>query len=431
LVKKRVDNILETIKIDFVKKRSIEILEHNKYEKGDIFFHYPATGSYSSQFGWDSGFSIISESNLNPENALRELQTIFNFQFDSGQISHEIRIGNENHNFTRKLLLSLVKGQYDEKGRSYLIDPPSYLLAAEALYNRTKDKRVLDLLPSMEACVNYLLEKRDLFGDGLVSIVHPWESGCDFAPIFDKSFNIDVSNRFWGLKYLNKYIKLIRKLKKINWNLDLVRKNNLFIMEDVGMNGITAGGARSISNLYKEAGNLEKSEEYLSKAEKLVESIENHLWNDEKGFFYPRVDIKNPKNVLRSTAMGIAPLISGLVDSDKANMIFENYLLSEDHFNGPFSVSFNSRSELEPHIRFDSVYLWRGPCVWINVNWIVAKAADVYGRRDIAKEITKKSVKLLEKSGYREFYNPMTGIGGGANGYTWSTVVLDMIHDYL
>jgi len=421
---------LESSKIDFVKKRSIEILEHNKYEKGDIFFHYPATGSYSSQFGWDSGFSIISESNLNPENALRELQTIFNFQFDSGQISHEIRIGNENNNFTRKLLLSLVQGQYDENGRSYFIDPPSYLVSAEVLFNRTKDKRVLELLPSMEKCVNYLLEKRDLFGNGLVSIVHPWESGCDFAPIFDKSFNIDVNKRFWGIKYLNKYIKLTRELKKIDWNLDLVKEKNMFTMQDVGVNGLTAAGIVSISNLYKESGNLGKSEEYLSKAKKLVKSIEKHLWVESKGFFYPRVDIRSPHNIFRSTAIGISPLLSGLVDPDKADLIFENHLLSEKIFNGPFGVNFNSKSELEDHIDFDIIYLWRGPCVWMNVNWIVAKAAEKYGRRDIAQEITKKSVKLLEKSGFREFYHPETGTGGGANGYTWSTLVADMIKDY-
>ena len=62
------------------------------------------------------------------------------------------------------MLTPLIAGQFDEKNRSYFIDPPSFLVAAEVLYNRTKDKRVLDLLPSMEACVNYLLEKRKSLG---------------------------------------------------------------------------------------------------------------------------------------------------------------------------------------------------------------------------------------------------------------------------
>ena len=66
----------------------------------------------------------------------------------------------------------------------------------------------------------------------------------------------------------------------------------------------------------------------------------------------------------------------------------------------------------------------------MNINWIAAKAADIYGRRDIAKEITKKTVGLLEKSGFREFYHPETGIGGGAKNFTWGTVVLDMVKDY-
>ncbi|MHA1112165.1 MAG: amylo-alpha-1,6-glucosidase [Promethearchaeota archaeon] len=422
---------MDPSKIEFVKKRSAEILEYNQFENDEVFYHQPSAGAYGSQFAWDSGWSVIGASSIRPENALRELQTVFKLQLDSGRISHEIIIKKGNNSLSRRFITPLIAGQFDEKNRSLFIDPPSFLLAAEVLYNRTKDKRVLELLPSMEKCVNYLLEKRDLFGDGLVSIVHPWETGCDNAPYFDEPMNIKVNTPFWKLKYLIKYLKLIRELKKIDWNFDVVKEKNIFIMEDVGVNGLTAAGIVSLSNLYKEAGDLEKSEEYLSKAKKLINSIEKHLWVKSKGFFYPRVGIQNPKNILRSTAIGISPLLSGLVDTDKANSILENFLQSEEHFNSPYGVAFNSRSELEEGITFDTDFLWRGPCIWMNINWIAAKAADMYRRRDIAKEITKKTVKLLKKSDFREFYHPEIGIGGGAKNFTWGTVVLDMIKDYL
>ena len=422
---------MEKSKIEYLQRRTNEILSSNRYEDGNILFHQPSPGTYGSFFGWDSGWSAISASNTDPETALRELQTIFHFQFDSGQISHEILLGTEDSSFGRKLFSNLFAGQFEEKGRSFFIDPPSFLLAAEVLYTRTKDKRVLELLPAMERCFNYLVEKRDLFGDGLASIIHPWESGCDFAPYFDEPMNVNVNRRFWGVKYLKIYLKMIRELRDIDWNLDVIKEERRFAMEDVGINGITAGGAVSISNLYKEAGNGEKAEEYLSKAKNLVSAIEKHLWVEEKGFFYPRVDIDNPRNVLRSTAIGISPLLSGLVDPDKANNVLENYLLSEKHFYGPYVVAFNSRSELEKRIGFKYMpMLWRGPCIWININWIAAKAADKYGRRDIAKRITKKTIELLEKSDFREYYHPEKGIGGGAKNFTWATLVLDMIKDY-
>lgn len=423
---------MDANKIDFVKKRSLEIFEYNQFESenGDIFYHLPSLGSYGQQFGWDSGWNSIGASNIKPEQAFRELQTVYKLQLESGRISHEIKIKKGGNSFSRMMLSPLIAATFDKDNKSHFIDPPSYLCAAEILYSRTKDKRVFDFLPSMEACVTYLLEKRDLFGDGLVSVVHPWETGCDNAPYFDEPMNIIIKKPLWKAKYLFQYIKVIRELKKINWNLDLVREKNLFAMEDVGVNGLTAAGMISISNLYQEAGNSEKSEEYFSKAEKLVSAIEKHLWVESKGFFYPKLCGNNPENLLRSTAIGISPLLTGLVEKEKAVSVLENYINSEKHFNSPWGVAFNSRSELEEGITFDSDFLWRGPCIWININWIAAKCAEMYDRLDIAKEITKKTVNLLNKSGFREFYHPETGIGGGAKKFTWGTVVLDMLRDY-
>ena len=74
--------------------------------------------------------------------------------------------------------------------------------------------------------------------------------------------------------------------------------------------------------------------------------------------------------------------------------------------------------------------MWRVPCIWMNINWIAAKSASIYGRADIAKDITKKTVNLLKKSDFREFYHLETVQGGGAKNFTWGTVVLDMINDY-
>jgi hypothetical protein len=422
---------MELGELEYVKKRSLEIFTKNIYDDGNILYHQPGPGEYGSFFAWDSGWSVIGNSTIFPGNALKELQTIFKLQFDSGQISHEILYSHKNNGLSRKLLQPLLAGQFDQVGRSMFIDPPSFLISAEILYNRTKDKRVLDLLPSMEACFNYLVDKRDLFGDGLVSIVHPWESGCDWAPYFDEPMKIDINKRFWGLKYLTKYLKLIRDLAKTGWNLDMVKNDKKFSMEDVGVNGITAAGGMSISNLYNATGNQEKAEEYRIKAEKLINSIDKHLWVESKGFFYPREDLSNPHNVLRSTAIGLSPLLSGLIDSDKAHSVLDNYLLSKKHFNSPYPVAFNSRSELEENVRFNTPYLWRGPCNWMNINWIAAKAADIYGRRDIARDLTKKSVKLLERSDFREYYNPETGIGGGARNFTWGTLLMDMIEEYI
>ena len=74
--------------------------------------------------------------------------------------------------------------------------------------------------------------------------------------------------------------------------------------------------------------------------------------------------------------------------------------------------------------------LWRGPCIWISMNWIAARAAARVGRTDVARYITLRTAQLVDRTGFREFYNPHTGEGGGATGFTWPALVLDMIETY-
>ncbi|GAH19465.1 unnamed protein product, partial [marine sediment metagenome] len=44
----------------------------------------------------------------------------------------------------------------------------------------------------------------------------------------------------------------------------------------------------------------------------------------------------------------------------------------------------------------------------------------------IAEELTEKTLNLIKKSGFREFYNPIIGEGGGAENFGWSTLILLM-----
>ena len=42
-------------------------------------------------------------------------------------------------------------------------------------------------------------------------------------------------------------------------------------------------------------------------------------------------------------------------------------------------------------------------------------------------DIVEKSVELVSKNGFREFFNPFSGEGYGAHNFSWSTLVVDMI----
>ena len=61
------------------------------------------------------------------------------------------------------------------------------------------------------------------------------------------------------------------------------------------------------------------------------------------------------------------------------------------------------------------------------MNWLIVRGLRQHGYREQADAIVASSAELVLRSGFREFYNPLTGEGYGARNFGWSTLVLDLI----
>jgi hypothetical protein len=70
--------------------------------------------------------------------------------------------------------------------------------------------------------------------------------------------------------------------------------------------------------------------------------------------------------------------------------------------------------------------VWRGPS-WMNTNWYLSRGLRRHGRADLAAVIEDRSAGLVEEHGFREYYNPLTGEGGGAHDFSWTALALDML----
>ncbi len=70
--------------------------------------------------------------------------------------------------------------------------------------------------------------------------------------------------------------------------------------------------------------------------------------------------------------------------------------------------------------------VWRGPS-WMNSNWYLWRGLKTHGRQDLADTIAAASVEMVKKSGFREYYNPLTAEGFGAEDFSWTGLVLDMV----
>jgi glycogen debranching enzyme len=118
-------------------------------------------------------------------------------------------------------------------------------------------------------------------------------------------------------------------------------------------------------------------------------------------------------------------LFAGLYTEAEARHVVEAHLLNADTFASPYGIRTTSRAEESYRPHADG-FSWRGP-IWIGEHWFIYRGLIRYGYKKEAEDIRAKSIALLEKSGFRECFNPETGEGFGANGFTWGALVLDMI----
>jgi glycogen debranching enzyme len=76
---------------------------------------------------------------------------------------------------------------------------------------------------------------------------------------------------------------------------------------------------------------------------------------------------------------------------------------------------------------FAPTVYWRGN-VWPSVNWLVYEALVRNGYRAVATKLAERTAALVEKSGYREYYDPLTGDGLGGVRFSWATAFIDMFN---
>lgn len=388
-------------------------------------FYYTQPSPYkygSSQWLWDSSAAIVTNSNRDIELAKLELRTLLAGQLPDGKIAE---------------MTDWPSGSVNQ-----LTQMPTVVYALQVVYERSQDKDLLrELLPKVVAYHNWWRRTRDLDHNGLVTTIHPWESGLDASPAFDEAWHFEPMGdpvRDW-LRLYPQFEELETVYKDdYNWNVTeiLARpkaptslRANWFVVQDVGMNVLHAAGWAILGDLSRELGDEVSANIYYEYNTYAENAIKKYMWDSEIRQFcttYRDSDGVFKKSTVQSIQT-LFPLLMRTITSDQVQAVVED-ILNPNKFwsNYPFPTV----SLMEPSYtgKYTTNLMWRGP-TWGFTNWFVLKGLSLQNQNDIISIAVDRWMNaLINGVGVWEMWNAETGIGYGAEGLGMSTLFVDWFY---
>lgn len=391
----------------------------------------PTHGLYPFQWNWDSCLTAIGLAHYNEERAWTEIETLFEHQWADGMVPHIVFHKEDDGYFPGPDIWAT--GQ--TVPTSGITQPPVAGFAVRRLYERAKNKdlardKVRHLLPKIRAWHEWFFRCRDPQATGLVAVIHPWETGRDNSIDWDDAFSrvptegvlpftrrdtqhANPDHRPTQEQY-ERYIWLVQLFRSFNWNNTLLHDNSPFRVVDPGFNAILLRSSADVAHLADEIGDTVIAEASRTNVTSGCEALEV-LWSDAHGQYlcFDRA----------AATLVDSPSIGGLltafapISRERAAALAQRIATLSDKVN--YLVP--SHDPADP--RYDGMRYWRGPC-WLIVNYLIADGLRESGLTDAANAILDNSIKLIEQSGFAEYYDPMSGEPCGGSSFTWTAAMV-------
>jgi hypothetical protein len=415
----------------------------------------PSAGLYPNQVLWDSCFVAIGRSHYGVERAKKEVTSLLGAQWSNGMIPHIIFDSEKKYWWDRLIWRSWVsKAAVKDLATSGISQPP---MLAEAIVrvgqHLSAAKRLAwykSVFPGLLAYHQWLYRERDPRHEGLVVQLHPWETGLDTSPpcmaelqakswpswlkVFDNPL-IDKVGEY--LRFDNKFVNkgerasnaealalyfLLRKIRQRKYDSETILENPSFAIQDITYNSILIRANALLSEI---ASTIRQDipndlQKHVAKTSRALDS----LWDEADSAYYSRDFISN--KLIKEPSIGtFMPLYAGTITKERATELVK---LMEN------KASFGLANPL-PSVPSDSSWFsadryWQGP-TWINTNWLIIDGLKRYGFQKQAMALTISSLRIVQESGFFEYFDPNTAIPHGADNFSWTAALtIDLAFDF-
>jgi neutral trehalase len=430
-------------KTDDLLERMKAVLEMNN--RGN--YTQPAHGLYPHQWLWDSCFIAVGWRHLDLERAKMEVLSLLRGQWHNGMLPNIIFRDDPQYRVDRNVWRSWLNPYSPNDVKTTGITQPPMLAEAVVQVGQKMawpERRLWyrQVYPALLAYHQWLYHERDPHGEGLVLLVHPWETGLDNTPPWmdemhehmmplwirlieklklDRVINlfrrdghsVPLDQRFSTVESLM-LIDIQRRLRRKRYDINKILDHSLFAIEDLSFNSIFI---RANSHLRDIAKALREElpdgmETHMKKTERAFEE----LWDDYSAQYYSR-DFITHRLLKNPSIATLLPLYAGSISKERATQLVR--LLENERAFGPAypvpSVPINS-------FWFHPKLYWQGPS-WVNMNWLIIDGLKRYGFKDHAAALTESTLEMVRKSGSYEYFDPLTGEPAGAANFSWTAAL--------
>ncbi len=414
-----------------------DIIQGNLRHGPNGSYTIPAKTLYPFQWNWDSCFAALGLAHIDEGMAWSELKTLFSGQWENGMVPHIIFHEHSDTYFPGPDIWDAFA--QNGTATSGISQPPIVAFAIRKLYEHSNNKEncisvIQELAPKLYAFHKWYHTYRNDPKTGLVYILHPWESGRDNSPEWDEPLSavdtsdvmpytrkdselVDGSERPTNKEY-DQYVAILSTLKAKGYAPQINDRDISFRVIDVGINAILLRANKDLlwlieeTSLVQDASWSDKAQQLRAWIRQLEQGFEQ-LWN---GTQYCGLDMITDTLIEYKTSASLLPLFAGV----KKKAFIES---AKHYLNTLSSEGVRLVPSLSPHERdFDPRKYWRGPC-WLVLNYMIYCGLSDQRLTAEAGQVKRDSLVLVEKSGFREYFDPQSGEGLGGDHFTWTAAI--------
>ncbi|HEY3956605.1 MAG TPA: trehalase family glycosidase [Streptosporangiaceae bacterium] len=404
----------------------------------------PARGLYTHQHLWDTCFIAIGQRHYDVPGAMTSLRRLLAAQWRTGMIPHIVFEPGWKYWWNRRIWRSWVSGSAPRGLATGGITQPPMIAEAVARVGEVlpRGKKLAWYQSVYEPVVAYhewLYRERGWHG--LVRQIHPWETGLDNTPPWLASRSehmpwwLDLMTRTradrladhlrWDARYVPAdqrsstvealYLyDALRRIRKDRYDSAAVLRHPPFAIADLTFNSILVRANTLLKQISRDIGATLPAS--LESAMQENAAAMERLWDQAGESYYP-VDTRTGELIEEQSIAALMPLYAGCIDATRAKHL-TRMLADPALFAAPYPVPTVPLTSAW----FKPVRYWQGPA-WVNTNWLIIDGLRRYGFTAEAETLRARTLQLVSRSGFYEYYNPLTGDPAGVGDFSWTAAL--------